>query len=155
MKSNKGITLVSLLIYVIALSIVIGVIATFTRYFYRNTKDVTVSINASQKYTRVIQYITEDANDVNLNDVNVNTDNLSFYMSDGRVHSYFWINKCIYYVEWLSNGEKKTQIKLCNGVDDFSLEQDLETDEKCQSKSKITLNVVIENVEYVNIFVIK
>ena len=39
MKSQKGVTLISLTIYVIVMAIVVGILSVITTFFYHNTKD--------------------------------------------------------------------------------------------------------------------
>ena len=62
MKNNKGMTVISLIVYVIVLSILIGVVSTIMRYFYINTDETIVKNNTADKYSRVIAYITNDLN---------------------------------------------------------------------------------------------
>ena len=53
MKSNKGITITSLVIYVIAMSIVVATIATLTSYFYSNMDELDSDTNSSIAYTEI------------------------------------------------------------------------------------------------------
>ena len=62
MNSNKGITLISLIVYIIVLLIVIGMISTFTKYFYKNADEIVISNNSSENYSRFITYLTDDVN---------------------------------------------------------------------------------------------
>lgn len=62
MKTNKGMTLISLIIYIIVLAILIGMISMFTQYFYKNTDETIVTNNTSEQYTRFIAYLTKDVN---------------------------------------------------------------------------------------------
>ena len=62
MNSNKGITIISLLIYIIVLTIVIGTISFLMRYFYKNANETLISSNSSDQYSKFIKYITDDVN---------------------------------------------------------------------------------------------
>lgn len=62
MKSSKGMTILSLIIYVIVLTIVIGTASMLMKYFYRNTDELVISSEASSQYSRFITYLTEDVN---------------------------------------------------------------------------------------------
>lgn len=62
MKSNKGITLVSLIIYVIILSVVIGTSSILIKYFYANSEEKILSKKTANQYSRFIAYLTEDIN---------------------------------------------------------------------------------------------
>ena len=52
MKSEKGITLISLIIYVIALTIVIGIVAVISGYFYNNIATSSEDIEPMVEYTK-------------------------------------------------------------------------------------------------------
>lgn len=62
MKANKGITLISLITYVIILSIVIGTSSILIRYFYINTEETVISKRTADQYSRFITYLTDDIN---------------------------------------------------------------------------------------------
>ena len=62
MKSNRGITLISLIIYVIVLSVVIGTTSILIKFFYANTEDTVISSKTADKYSRFVAYITDDVN---------------------------------------------------------------------------------------------
>ena len=62
MKKNKGITIISLIIYIIVLSVVIGTTSILIRYFYRNTEETVISKKTSDQYSRFVAYITDDTN---------------------------------------------------------------------------------------------
>ena len=67
MKSNRGITLISLIIYVIVLSIVIGTTSMLIKYFYANTEDTVISSKTANQYSRFVAYITDDVNSRKIN----------------------------------------------------------------------------------------
>ena len=62
MKQEKGVTLISLTIYVIVMAIVIGVLAIITNFFYKNVKDVNVDIDPITQYTTFNSYFSEEVN---------------------------------------------------------------------------------------------
>ena len=62
MKSNKGITIITLIIYVIALTVVIGTASMLMRYFYRNADETLISKDSTSQYSRFLAYITDDIN---------------------------------------------------------------------------------------------
>ena len=66
MKSEKGITVTSLIIYVIALTVVIASIAMLSNYFYRNTSAVTGNINPITEYTKFNTFFSEEVNHSNI-----------------------------------------------------------------------------------------
>ena len=62
MKLNKGITLISLIIYVIILSVVIGTSSILIKYFYANTEETIISKKTANEYSRFVAYLTDDLN---------------------------------------------------------------------------------------------
>ena len=60
MKSEKGITLTSLIIYIIAMAIVIGIVATITNYFYNNIDGLTDRTESSKSYTTFNSYFVNE-----------------------------------------------------------------------------------------------
>ena len=51
LKSNRGVTLTSLVIYIIGLTIVIALMGLISNYFYQNITDVTIKQNADEQYS--------------------------------------------------------------------------------------------------------
>ena len=62
MQSQKGITLISITIYVIVMLIVVSVITVLTSYFYTNVDINSVSEDLNQQYTKFNSYFTEEVN---------------------------------------------------------------------------------------------
>lgn len=117
MKSNRGITLTSLVIYVIGLVIVIVVMGNFTGFFYKNLEYTTMSQNSNEQYSRFLSYITKDANSDNLIYVQSgvqNVDCVIFRFSDGTEHQYITKNEKMYYIN--SQSDKNEKILLCEKV---------------------------------------
>ena len=62
MKLNNGMTIISLIIYILVLSVVIGTTSIFIKYFYNNVDDTVISKKNSSNYLRFVEYITDDVN---------------------------------------------------------------------------------------------
>lgn len=62
MKSQKGVTLMSVVIYIIVLTTIVGMMSTLTRYFYNNTEETIILSNTAEQNTRFLSYITNDIN---------------------------------------------------------------------------------------------
>ena len=62
MKSNKGMSVTSLIIYVIVFTVVVGTSAMLVKFFYRNSNEILIASNTSSKYTRFLNYISNDLN---------------------------------------------------------------------------------------------
>ena len=124
LKSDKGITLTSLVIYVIVLMIVLGLISGFMGYFYKNTNKITIKENYEEQYTRFLAYLIKDTNSDQLNFIKIiKTDSEDNYLilrfKDGSQHQYVYSDKNIYYINVSETTPKK--ILLCSNVTDLTM----------------------------------
>ena len=62
MKSEKGVTLVSVIMYVLVMVILIGLVATLTTYFRSNISLMDTSSNNVAEYNKFNMYFTKDTN---------------------------------------------------------------------------------------------
>lgn len=62
MQNEKGVTLISVTIYIIVMLIIVAVITVLTSYFYRNVDINSVSEDLNQQYTKFNSYFTEEVN---------------------------------------------------------------------------------------------
>lgn len=144
MKSNRGITLISLIIYIIVLSVVIGTISLLMGYFYKNESESIISSNTADKYSRFIAYLTDDTNSkkVNTEETKVDgTTDLKIVFTDGVIHEYKYEDNKIYYII----GTKK-KIVLCQEIESCSFKY---------SNNKITTELKVGDIVYKNNFNIK
>lgn len=150
MKKDSGITLMSLMVYIIALSILVGLTATFSKNMYKNTDNTAVSVNGSQNYTRVISYLTEDANSGLINNVDADNESLLLTLKDQTKHQYFYdrLNKKIYFIDWSETSNKNALIKLCDDVEACEFTR-TETNSR-----KINVKIKINDIVYNNLFII-
>lgn len=107
MKSQKGVTLSSLIIYVIAMSIIIGTIAAITNYFYGNLNSLTNRTEGSKQYTTFNSYFVSE---VNKKDNVVLTDLLN---ADGETKIVFSSGNQFLFT---SNSVYFNKIKICKEV---------------------------------------
>ncbi len=159
MKSNKGISLISLTIYLIVLTFLVGITAGITRYFFRNSNEAETSVEISKQYTRVLEYLVEDVNSGTVDYIDVKNDsedrkNLYFYLNNNTVHQYYWekSTKKIYYLVYSNSDVEfpEKQMNLCEEISDCNFEID-END-----KSIFTIEVIVGgNCYYSNIFKIE
>lgn len=123
LKSNKGITLTSLVIYVIVLLIVIGLMSGFSGYFFKNANIITVKENYEEQYTRFLAYLIKDASSDQLYFVKTDPENnyLILKYKDGSQHQYVYSDKSksIYYINVSETAPKK--ILLCSKVTDLTM----------------------------------
>lgn len=62
MKGQKGITLISVIIYIIVMLIVIGIVANITKYFYHNVSIVNDDLGIANVFTSFNAYFTDEVN---------------------------------------------------------------------------------------------
>ena len=91
MKNNKGVTLTSLIIYVIGMVIVVASISTLTTFFYKNIDTSAINDNTTTQYTKFLSYFTEEIN--NSNNKVVECKNNYIIFSSGNQYTYIEENK--------------------------------------------------------------
>ncbi len=149
MKSERGVTLVSLIVYVIAMLITITIITVVTSYFYNNDIDVT-----AQKYTyygeftNIEGYFSEEANFTNNKIIeykNINTsDNTStqayLALSSGNQYTYVKTNKALY----------KNNVKIASGIENCIFGEEIKN-----GNSLLTISVAIQGKDRQMQYVLK
>lgn len=117
MKTNRGVTITSLVIYVIGLVIVIGLMSTVTGDFYSNLNEIVIQQDAQEQYSKFLSYLTKDLNAEELTFVQTGVngqDCIILKFSNGEEHQYIYQNNNIYYLNIAEQNEKK--ITLCYHV---------------------------------------
>ena len=107
MKSNKGITLTSLIIYIIVLMLALGVLSVISKFFYRNLDYVESLGDNVSEYNKFNMFFLEDAKK-NTNIISISNDNKQIIFGDGTVYTYKGGNdKSIY----------RNKVKVCRNVE--------------------------------------
>lgn len=151
MNNNKGITIISLIIYIIVLSIVIGTTSMLMKYFYSNTEEAIISKQTANQYSRFVAYLTDDINSGKINDVEVKNQNqLIFTLNDNSQHKYVFENENIYYIVKNNKDDNDNKsakyIKLCEKIDSCVFKYE---------SNKIFTNIKIGEIVYNNNFSIQ
>ncbi len=112
MKKEQGITLMSVIVYVIALLIVMGVISSLTGYFYKNVNVSNENTENLNEFTTFNSYFTTEINEDNISVLESETTEESpktsyIAFSNGATYTFSEQNKSIY----------KNQVKICKNVD--------------------------------------
>ena len=141
LKSCKGITLTSLVIYVIVLMIVIALMSGFSGYFNKNINQITIKEESNEQFTRFLAYLTKDINNENINFAKTGQENDIEYIiikfEENEEHQYLYKKDSIYYI----NEAKNKKIRICNNVNSCDFEYD-------NTNKILTVNIVINNEEY-------
>lgn len=123
MRSQRGITLISLTIYIIIMAIVVGVMAILSSYFYTNTSERNESIDSITEYTKFNSFFSDEVNHQNIKVLeckNVEGEEIA--------ESYVTFNNGVQYTFVPENkGIYRNRVKICRNI------------EKC------TFNYIIEN----------
>ena len=106
MKSNKGITMTSLVIYVIAMSIVVATIATLTSYFYNNMDELDSDTNSSIAYTELNTYLSKE----------INTKENYPIFGEGTSSDYIIFTKTGNQYTFKNGSIYQNQVKICSNV---------------------------------------
>ena len=104
MKSEKGITLISVIIYVLVMAIVIGVMAIISTFFYKNISDEKFNIDPITEYTTFNSYFSEEINHENVKILECEPNYIVF--DNGVQYTYIPENQGIY----------RNQVKIAKGV---------------------------------------
>ena len=62
MRTEKGLTLISVTIYIIVMLIIVSVITVLTSYFYKNVNIQSINQDLNQQYTKFNSYFIKEVN---------------------------------------------------------------------------------------------
>lgn len=130
MKQERGVTTTSLIIYVIAMLIVIGIIATITSFFYTNVMNLQDNSDNISELTKFNMYFLEEVKNKENDIVTISENSITFLTGN----TYTFQDNSIYL----------NSSKICENIKDvkFSIEN---------VNEKTIINVLItigENLEY-------
>lgn len=116
MKSQKGITLISLTVYIIVMVIVVAIISVISTYFYTNVNSISNTINPMTEYTKFNSFFSDEVNHNNIKVLECKEDYIVF--DNGVQYTFVGENKGIYRdkVKIVSDVESCTfEYKINNG----------------------------------------
>ena len=114
--SNKGITMMSLIIYITSFLVIVGVVAGITAFFYGNASLMTQELYSASDYNKLNLYLVKESEQVG-NKVNkpVTTGELAF--SNGDKFKYDSSNHLLYY----------NSVCICEDIQGFETTTDYTT----------------------------
>ena len=122
-KFNRGVTLISLTIYIIVFIITIGILNSITRYYMKNIDDVTISEKGEDQFNLFLTYINKDLNNKDLlyikagkefeDDVKIKREYLFFKFKNDVQHIYMVEDGGLYFL----SKEKNDSISNANTFD--------------------------------------
>ena len=110
MRNDKGITLASLMIYVIGMVIVIGIISNLTTFFYKNIDMNEINKDTTTQFTKFSSVFSKEINNENNTVIDAKIDENGSYIifSSGNQYTFKKENKSIY----------KNKIKICENIEE-------------------------------------
>lgn len=140
MKSERGVTLTSLIIYVIAMLITVTIITIVTSYFYKNVDITTEKYTYFSEFTSFESNFSEETMRQRNRVLEISPEGsadqavapqIYLYLASGNQYTYVRANKAIY----------KNNVKIVSGVeDDFSIKETIEN-----GKPTLTINISIQD----------
>lgn len=131
MQNEKGVTLISVTIYIIVMLIIVAVISVLTSYFYTNIDINAVSEDLNQEYTRFNSYFTEEVNKKGNTIVDIGETDTQRYVLFSSGNQYTYIPEQGIYVN---------QIKIVKNMTDCTFEKG-----ETNGKTTITVTIIGEN----------
>lgn len=128
-KSQKGITLVSVVVYVIAMTVVIGIIATITIYFYSNVNTLETEYEYTNEISKFNMFFIKETQ-ARKNEI-VETANDGSYIIFSSGNKYIFAGDGIY----------RNHVKICNNVESVNFE----TESYLNGKAIITVTIKIKS----------
>lgn len=105
MKLQKGITLISLTVYIIAMVMIVAIMSVISSYFYTNVDSVTNTIDPLAEYMNFNTFFSDE---VNHNNIKILECKDSYVVFDNDIqYSFIKKNKGIY----------RNQVKICKDVE--------------------------------------
>ena len=144
-KSEKGITMINLIIYISCFVVITAIVGGVTTFFYNNTDILDSEISAASEYNKLNMYLAKESEEFNNKFVQFNSEDEStsvLTFSNGNIYTFDKENKLLYY----------NKMCLCEFVSDFSVTVD-------HSTGKQVVNVLVKfddnNISYKTSYTMK
>ena len=151
MKQENGITLISLIIYVIGMTVIVAVMATISGYFYNNTKNMGDSIDPLIEYTRFISFFSNEMNLDNIkvleckttyvDENNESSDIINSYIVFDNGTQYTYINE--------NRGIYRNNLKIAKKIEKCKFEFTTEN-----GKNLVKVNMIVNGKERNRVYII-
>lgn len=154
MKSQKGVTMISLVIYVSSFLVIAGIVGAITTYFYNNMDIVEASASSSAEYNKLNVYLLKQTKSsdvtlvgytdnphkvVEIDGSDENASYITFKLQNGKENTFVHVNDILYF----------NKIKLCENVEKF------EVNVEEGDKTTLVITVQISNKQYKTKYVIE
>ena len=145
MKSEKGITLISVILYVIVMLLVVTIASILTGYFYNNIDINNTEQNANVEFTKFNSFFTEEVNIRGNTILESDTEGTStgqkyIVFSTGNQYTYIKNNKSIF----------KNNSKIASDIEEFNLKIN-----NSDSKTTIEIELTSGNITKTTTYALK
>lgn len=130
MKSQKGVTLISLTVYIIVMVIVVASIAVISTYFYTNRNTISNKINPMTEYTQFSSFFSEEVNHRNIKVLECKGNYIVF--DNGVQYTFVEENKGIY----------RNKVKITSDVESCQFQYEIKN-----GKNVVTVKLRIGTAE--------
>ena len=112
MKSEKGVTLASLIVYILVFSIVLGALASMSNFIYGNLGEINGGSYSSEEFNKFnVNFVKDVKNNYNAN-IYSNNDNIKIVFEDGVNYDYVKNEKALY----------RNKVKIAEKIIDFQIQ---------------------------------
>lgn len=142
MKSEKGITITSLIVYIIGMILIISIMSVVTTNFYKNVNEMSIEINPATEFTKFNSYFSSEINKYNIKILECKeTDAQNYIVFDNGIqYTYVPDNKAIY----------QNKVKICRNVEFCTFTNTIEN-----GNNVIKVKMKIGKKEYNNSYIVK
>lgn len=128
MKSQKGVTLTSLVLYILLLMMVIGLLTTISDHFYKNTGYVSELGKYVSEYNKFNMFFVED---VKNNTETYSVENNKIIFGDGTMYTF------------AENSIYRNKVQICKNIYGAIFSQIKELDEANNTKTVVNVKLII------------
>lgn len=166
MKSEKGVTLISLVVYVMSFLVIAGIVALITNFFFSNSKVLSSGATASSEFDMLNLYLSKEAkqyeNWVKVEDDDTSTEEIKKKIFFSNGNEYIFIKEKLDDDEYgkiiFSNDEK--YFVLCNYIENLEFpklddKSTSEVEKKSEFSDELEITVKILGKEYTQNYIIE
>lgn len=140
MKSQKGISLISLTVYIIVMVVIVAIISVISSYFYTNLKDSEGNLNPLTEYTKFNSFFADEVNHSNIKVLECEQNYVVF--DNGVQYTFVHENSAIY----------RNKVKICQEVENCTFDYKIKNGKdvvnvnlKMKNSNEKTINYTLKN----------
>lgn len=143
MKNQKGITMTSLVLYIMAFIIVIAVVGSITIFFNSNINDINTTVGVNSEYNKfnlyMLKYTKTGQVVIHPNEDLKETDYITFKNKEDKLNSFIFLKNSLYF----------NNIKLCDNVKEFKVKKEIQENEKVKISTYIDIEGTVFTTDYI------